>query len=172
MSTGTVYWITGLAGAGKSTVGRHFFQRLRARHDNAVFLDGDALREVFGNDLGHAPEARLASAMRNARLCKLLSDQGLHVVCATISMLHACQDWNRAHIPRYREIYLRAPMAVLEKRDPHGLYSRARRGEIGDVMGVNIPAEEPRRPDLVLECDDTRRPEELAELAWQRLGTP
>ena len=162
MSTGTVFWFTGLAG-------RSSFCQRRV---NSVFLDGDQLREVFGNDLGHTPQDRLASATRNARLCKMLSDQGIDVVCATISMLHACRAWNRAHIASYWEIYVRAPMAVLEKRDPHGLYSRARRGEIANVVGIDIAAEEPERPDLVLESDGTRKPADLAELAWQKLGAP
>jgi len=170
MSNGTVLWVTGLAGAGKSTIGRLLFERLRERCANSVLLDGDRLREVFGNDLGHGREARVASAMRNARLCKLLSDQGLHVVCSTISMFHACQAWNRERIPGYREIYVRAPMAVLRLRDPHGIYSRAERGEIRDVVGVDIPAEEPERPDLVLDNDGTRPAAELAELAWRRLA--
>ena len=130
---GRVYWFTGLSGAGKSTIGGLFFERPRARHPNSAYLDGDRLREVFGQDPGHSREARLAVAMRNARLCRLLSGQGLHLVCATISLFHDCQAWNRANIPGYREIHVRAPMAVLEARDPHGIYRRARSGEIRDV---------------------------------------
>jgi adenylyl-sulfate kinase len=170
LKAGTVFWVTGLAGAGKSSIGKALYERLRARHPNAVLLDGDRLREVFGNDLGHAREARLASAMRNARLCKLLSEQGIHVVCATISMFRECRAWNRAHLSAYLEIYVRTPMAVLERRDPHSLYSRARRGEIRDVVGIDIPAEEPEHPDLVLDNDDSRSIEELADSAWRRFG--
>lgn len=170
MTASQVFWFTGLAGAGKSTIGRLFFERLRSRCPNAAFLDGDRLREVFGNDLGHTREERIASAMRNARLSKLLSDQGIHVVCTTISMFHSCQAWNREHIPGYREIHVRAPMAVLQARDPHGLYSRAQSGEIGNVVGIDIPAEEPERPDMVLDNDGTRTAGELADLAWNRLG--
>ena len=102
VKAGSVFWFTGLSGAGKTTIGRLFFGLLRERNPAVVFLDGDILREVFGNDLGHSREERLKSAMRNSRLCKMLSDQGIDVVCATISLFRECQEWNRAHIPGYQ----------------------------------------------------------------------
>src|ERR1700683_1573893 len=81
--TGNVYWITGLSGAGKTTIGRELWRRLRAASRSVIFLDGDVTREVIAEDLGHSTTHRRRSAMRNARLCKLLSDQGTDVVCAT-----------------------------------------------------------------------------------------
>jgi adenylylsulfate kinase len=161
-SLGTVFWFTGLSGAGKTTVGRRFFELLRTHRPASVFLDGDILREVFGNDLGHSRESRVRSAMRNARLCKMLADQGLDVVCATISMFRECQEWNRANIVNYREIYLRVPMQVLMARDQKQLYSRAARGEMLEVMGVDLTADEPRNPDAVVENDGRMSPELVA----------
>jgi adenylylsulfate kinase len=161
-SLGTVFWFTGLSGAGKTTVGRRFFELLRTHRPASVFLDGDILREVFGNDLGHSRESRVRSAMRNARLCKMLADQGLDVVCATISMFRECQEWNRANIVNYREIYLRVPMQVLMARDQKQLYSRAARGEMLEVMGVDLTADEPRNPDAVVENDGRMSPEQVA----------
>jgi adenylylsulfate kinase len=166
---GAVYWITGLSGAGKTTIGRLVFDELRRRTPAAVFLDGDILREVFGNDLGHSRADRLQSAMRNARLCRMLAEQGIDVVCATISLFRECQEWNRAHIARYFEVYLRVPMEVLVRRDQKQLYSRALRGEITDVIGVDLPVEEPQRPDLVIDNDGTRPPGEHAAYIWKCL---
>ena len=103
---GRVYWITGLSGAGKTTLGRELVQRLRAAGRPAIFLDGDMLREVIAEDLGHNLANRRKSAMRNARLCRMLASQGADVVCPTISMFHEVQRWNRENIPAYREIYL------------------------------------------------------------------
>jgi len=170
IALGRVFWITGLSGAGKSTVGRLFFDLLRADNTTAVFLDGDILREVFGNDLGHSREDRLKSAMRNARLCRMLAEQGLDVVCATISLFRECQEWNRNNIRSYYEIFLRVPMQVLIERDQKQLYSRALRGEIGQVMGVDIPVEEPQRPDLVVVNDGSLAPQVLATSIWERLS--
>jgi adenylylsulfate kinase-like enzyme len=167
--TGRVYWFTGLSGAGKTTIGRLFFGMLRARNAAAVLLDGDILREVFGNDLGHSREERLKSAMRNSRLCKMLSDQGIDVVCATISLFRECQEWNRAHMPGYHEIYLRVPMTVLLERDQKQLYSRALRGEVKDVMGIDVPMEEPSRPELIVENDGSEKPAALAQRIFDLL---
>ena len=94
-SPGRVFWVTGLSGAGKTTVGRELWRRLRAAGRQVFFLDGDALRAVIAEDLGHSADNRRRSAMRNARLCQLLAGQGADVVCATISLFHEVQRWNR-----------------------------------------------------------------------------
>jgi adenylylsulfate kinase-like enzyme/phosphohistidine swiveling domain-containing protein len=150
-SPGRVFWITGLSGAGKTTVGRELWSRLRAAGRPVTFLDGDALRTVIAEDLGHSASNRLVSAMRNARLCRLLAGQGFDVVCATISLFHEVQRWNRENIPNYREIYLRVPMEELRRRDSKGIYAGAQRGDARDVVGLDVPAEAPEAPDLVLD---------------------
>jgi adenylylsulfate kinase-like enzyme/phosphohistidine swiveling domain-containing protein len=151
IAPGRVFWITGLSGAGKTTVGRELSSRLRAAGHPVVFLDGDALRAVIAEDLGHSAGHRRRSAMRNARLCRLLSAQGADVVCATISLFHEVQHWNRENIPGYREIYLRVPIDELRRRDSKGIYAAAQRGDARDVVGLDVTAEVPETPDLVLD---------------------
>ena len=136
-SPGRVFWITGLSGAGKTTLGWELTTRLRAAGRPVTFLDGDALRSVIAEDLGHSKDDRRQSAMRNARLCRLLAEQGGDVVCATISLFHEVQRWNREHISGYREIYLRVPIKELQRRDSKGIYGRARRGDAPDVVGLD-----------------------------------
>src|SRR5271155_4798622 len=148
---GRVFWITGLSGAGKTTLGRELTSRLRAAGRPVTFLDGDALRSVIAEDLGHTAEDRQRSAMRNARLCRLLAEQGVDVVCATISLFHEVQRWNRENIPGYREIYLRVPIDELRRRDSKGIYAGAQRGDARNVVGLDLPAEAPEAPDLVLD---------------------
>ncbi len=118
---------------------------------SAIFLDGDALREVIAEDLGHSVANRRASAMRNARLCRMLASQGTDVVCPTISLFHEIQVWNRSNIPGYCEIYLRVPMEELRRRDPKGIYAAADRGDLRDMVGLDVPAELPETPNLVLD---------------------
>jgi adenylylsulfate kinase-like enzyme/phosphohistidine swiveling domain-containing protein len=150
-SPGRVFWVTGLSGAGKTTVGRELWSRLRAAGRQVFFLDGDTLRAVIAEDLGHSAENRRRSAMRNARLCRLLAGQGADVVCATISLFHEVQRWNRENIPGYREIYLRVPIDELRRRDSKGIYAGAQGGDARDVVGLDVPAEAPEAPDLVLD---------------------
>src|SRR5271170_2624909 len=150
-SPGRVFWITGLSGAGKTTVGRELWRRLRAAGSPVTFLDGDALRAVIAEDLGHNASDRRRSAMRNGRLCRLLAEQGADVVCATISLFHEVQRWNRKNIPGYREIYLRVPIDELRRRDSKGIYAGAQRGDARNVVGLDLPAEAPEAPDLVLD---------------------
>ena len=148
---GCVYWITGLSGAGKTTLGRELWSRLRAAGRRVIFLDGDALRAAIAEDLGHGAGDRRQSAMRNARLCRLLAAQGFDVVCATISLFHEVQRWSRDNISEYREIYLRVPMDELRRRDSKGIYAESERAEMCDVVGIDVPAESPETPDLVLD---------------------
>ena len=151
-----VYWLTGLSGAGKTTIGRLWYERLKETGVAAVFLDGDELRQVFGDDLGYTEADRRKSAMRNARLCALLARQGLTVVCCTISMFDDVRVWNRENIPGYFEIYIKASMETLRSRDQKGLYSLGDQ----DVAGVHFQVEEPKCPDLILENDGQKTPAE------------
>jgi N5-(cytidine 5'-diphosphoramidyl)-L-glutamine hydrolase len=156
---GTVYWVTGLSGAGKSTIGRELAATLRAQGRPVIFLDGDEIREVLGNDLGHTADDRRISAMRNAKMCRMLSRQGTDVVCCTISMFREIRDWNRAHIPNYYEVYLNVPIEVLKKRDPKGIYNAAEKGALSNVYGIDLDWDEPDSPDVAILNDGTTSPE-------------
>jgi len=156
---GRVYWITGLSGAGKSTLAASLASILRGRGRSAILLDGDQLREILDARTGHGREERFALAMRYAKLCKLLSEQGLDVVIATISMFRDVHAWNRQSLPDYVEIYLRVPLDELRRRDPKGIYRAADAGEKRDVAGMDLAVEPPEAPDLLIE----HRPGDTAE---------
>lgn len=160
-----VYWLTGLSGAGKTTIGRLWYGKLKAAGETVIFLDGDELRQVFGDDLGFTEADRRKSAMRNARLCALLANQGFTVVCCTISMFDSVRAWNRKNIRGYFEVYIKVSMDTLRQRDQKGLYSREKQ----DVAGVHFQVEEPKTPDLVLENDGQRTPEEQVERLAQSI---
>lgn len=152
-----VFWITGLAGAGKSTIGKQLYTQLKQEHNNVVFLDGDTLREVYGNSFGYSLEDRHKVAMCNARLCKLLSSQGQIVICCTISMFNAVRSWNRANIENYIEVYVKVSKEVLYKRNQKNLYSMHQ----ASVAGVDVVVELPKNPDLTLDNDGEFTPEQL-----------
>ena len=142
---GRVFWITVLSGAGKTTIGYLLYTKLKAQKNPIVFLDGDELRKVFGNDLGYSKEDRLKSAFRNSRLCKLLYDQEIDVICCTISMFDAIREWNRENIKNYFEIYLDVSLETL--KDRKNIY----RENNNDIVGINVLAEIPKNPDIVLD---------------------
>lgn len=155
-----VYWLTGLSGAGKTTIGRLWCEKLKAAGESAVLLDGDDLRGAIAEDLGFTEADRRKSAMRNAKLCALLAKQGITIVCCTISMFDSVRAWNRENIPGYFEVYVKASMETLCQRNQKGLYS----GEKQNVAGVHFCVEEPQNPDLILENDGERTPAEQVAL--------
>lgn len=160
---GVLFWITGLSGSGKTTIAAELHKILKSKKHNVVFLDGDSLRDVFSSEGLYAPQDRLKLGLQYCRLCKLLTEQDFDVICATISLFKECHQWNRRHIPAYQEVYLRVPMDVLIKRDSKNIYSRAFKKELKHVMGVDIPFQEPERPDLVIDNDGSRDPVSLAQ---------
>lgn len=167
---GRVYWITGLSGAGKTTIAQILYKRLKNVNVNTVFVDGDLLREIFGGDLGHSSDDRRKLAASYGRLCRFLSEQGIDVVCATMSMFHEVRGWNRRNIENYMEIYLKVPIDVLKKRDSKRIYSRVESGEINNVVGVDIPAEEPLAPDFEIVNDGQRTPEAIVDEIIDKTG--
>lgn len=164
---GTVYWITGLSGAGKTTIGKLLYDKIRAEYPNTVILDGDILRKVFGDDLGYSKEERRKCAMRYSRLCAMLQEQGMNVICCTISMFDSVREWNRENIRNYKEIYVKVSMETLQKRDQKGLYSGMTEEEQKEVVGIHMEIEEPKCPDLILENDGKWTPEEQVGIIWE-----
>src|SRR5215475_2078392 len=167
---GNVYWITGLSCSGKTTLGRLLCDRLRRSGRACVQLDGDQLREAFDNDLGHGIIDRRRSARRYSGLSRMFAEQGIDVVCSTISLFHDVQRWNRANIQNYYEILMRAPLQVLIARDGKGLYRGALSGEIDDVVGIDLPAQEPEHPDIVIDNDGSQSPAALIDMLTVALG--
>ncbi|MCG8547419.1 MAG: adenylyl-sulfate kinase [Alphaproteobacteria bacterium] len=150
---GCVYWITGLPGAGKTTIAQAMHRAFLSRNVTSLVIDGDAVRQVLQRTEDHGLEARKELAQIYGRLCRLVSDQGINVICATVSMFDDVRRWNRTNIPRYVEIYLKAPIDVLAKRDKNGIYGRAKSGELENVLGINADFEEPKNPDLTITAD-------------------
>ena len=157
-----VIWLIGLAGAGKTTIGQELYALLKERRPNVVFLDGDHVRTIMGNDLGHTIEDRRANAWRVCRLCRYLDAQGIDVVCAILSIFPDTQKWNRENYARYFEVYIDVPMDELVARDQKGLYSGALSGKIRDVVGFDIPFQPPQADLVVSNGEPLRHPATLA----------
>jgi adenylylsulfate kinase-like enzyme len=168
-----VVWITGLSGSGKSTLAHEIVNLFREKGELVVMLDGDLLRDVFGAAVGnaenHGREGRLALAKQYAHLCRVLADQGLTIVIATISLFKEIHDWNRINLPGYFEVYLKVPLDELRRRDPKGIYRRFDAGELTNVAGLDLPVDEPRAADWVVEFEPGRPIAVVAEELLMRL---
>lgn len=156
--TGTVYFFTGLSGAGKTTIGGLFYKRLKVTKPNVVLLDGDEIRKAFGEDVGYTQPERLRWSGRIFRVCKLLSDQGIDVVVCAIAMFESVRLWSRENIPNYKQIYIKVSRDTLLRRNQKGLYTGGK-----NVVGVDLPFDEPQCPDLVIHNDGERTPLEAVE---------
>lgn len=174
LTKGAVVWITGLSGAGKSTLASETVHQIRNEGKVAIMLDGDELREVFGavatNAQNHGQEGRLALAMRYSHLCRVLADQGLIVVIATISLFNEIHLWNRSNLPGYFEVYLKVPLNELRRRDPKGIYRRFDAGELANVAGLDLTVDEPVSADFVAEFVSDRPVAHLAKDLLHRLN--
>ena len=151
-----VIWLFGLSGAGKTTIGRILWQKIRAEYPNTVFLDGDEIRAVAGDVNGpvsHTVEGRRQSGERLIRLCSVLDQQGLNVVCCVLSIFADQRAACRCQVSEFFSVFIASPLRQLEARDVKGLYRKARAGEMPNVVGIDIPFSKPTDQDLTIRND-------------------
>jgi adenylyl-sulfate kinase len=154
---GFTLWLTGLSGAGKTTLAALLATELRARGVNVEVLDGDEVRTNLSKGLGFSKEDRDTNIRRIGYVCRLLSRNGVGTVSAAISPYGAVRDEVRRAVEQdgaeFIEVFVKCPIAVLAERDVKGLYKKALAGELKGFTGVSDPYEEPLAPDVVVETD-------------------
>lgn len=143
-----VIWFIGLSGAGKTTLANHVYAMLKKKTKNVVLIDGDVIRQIFSNDLGHTIDDRRKNAERISALCKFLDEQDINVVCSILSLFPDNREWNRRHISRYYEVFIDTPMEQLVQRDDKGLYNQYLDGDLENLPGLDIDFPIPEASDL------------------------
>jgi bifunctional enzyme CysN/CysC len=152
---GATLWLTGLPASGKSTLASAVEARLLEDGRAAYVLDGDNLRHGLNGDLGFSAEDRAENVRRTAEVAALLADAGVVAIAALVSPYRADRDAARAaHARRglpFLEVHVCTSLEECERRDPKGLYARARAGELSNLTGVGAPYEPPQAPELVVD---------------------
>jgi bifunctional enzyme CysN/CysC len=163
---GRVVWLTGLSGSGKSTIATDLERELFNLGKHSYVLDGDNVRHGLCRDLGFSPEDRQENIRRVGEVAKLLADAGFIAITAFISPYLADRDLVRSLVPpgQFIEVFVNAPLAVCEQRDPKGLYVKARANEIKEFTGVSAPYEAPLKPELTLTTDSMSVQESVAKV--------
>jgi adenylyl-sulfate kinase len=152
---GAVIWLTGLSGSGKSTIGYALERRLNGGRHLTYVLDGDNVRHGLCSDLGFSHEDRTENIRRIGEVAALFADAGLIIITSFISPYRSDRDLARQRVPggKFIEVFLDVSVEVCERRDPKGLYRKARAGEIRDFTGVSAPYERPDSPELALDTE-------------------
>ena len=171
---GAVVWFTGLSGSGKSTVAVELERRLVAEGRAAYLLDGDNLRHGLNADLGFSAADRDENVRRVGVVAALFADAGLVAVVPLVSPYRAARDAVRSRVAaaglRFVEVFVDTPLEECERRDPKGLYAKARAGELRNMTGIDDPYEAPAAPELVL-TPEHGSPAEQAALVVALLGS-
>ncbi len=153
-SKGVTLWLTGLSGAGKSTIANRLSEELIRHHLRTEILDGDAVRMNLSKGLGFSREDRDTNIARIAYVCSLLTRNGVIVISAAISPYAEARAKARETIGEFVEIFVKCSLDKTIKRDVKGLYKKALDGKIENFTGVSDPYEEPSRPEIVVNTED------------------
>ena len=157
-----VIWITGLSGAGKTTLSEALWTQLKPVLPELASLDGDMVRRVFNCDLGYRESDRVKQIQRIRSIAIMLDTQGFIVLVAALYANEELLRWNRKNFKEYVEVYIDAPLWLVKQRDPKGLYAKAEAGKMKDIVGLDIPWHVPSEPDFRVDATITQTPKTTA----------
>ena len=158
-----VIWITGISGSGKTTIAKTLISLLKKKIPEMINVDGDEIRQIFEEKLGYSEFDRKKQIQRIQRLCLLLDAQKQLVIASALYSNEELLKWNRQNFSDYYEIYLNASLKLVEKRDVKGLYKKARQGLEKNIVGLDIPWNVPKKPDLKVDCNKNYSIEETIQ---------
>lgn len=164
-----IIWITGISGSGKTTIASSLIKKYKSVIRNLVNVDGDIVRELFGNDLMYDTKSRITQIKRIQRLCLFLESQNLVVIASALYSDSKLMLWNRENFKNYYEIYLEASLDLVKKRDVKGLYKKYEKGLEKNIVGLDIPWHIPQNFDLKINMDELPSIEEVIDRITKKL---
>ena len=157
-----VVWITGISGAGKTTLSDAIARKFKPLIPELVQIDGDEIRALFGANLSFEESGRFEQIRRIQRLAHMLDQQGIFVLVAALYGHPDLFAWNRENFSDYFEIYIEAPLELVQQRDPKSLYHKASIGEMPNVVGIDVPWHAPENPQLRINACLEENPDAVA----------
>ncbi len=151
-----LFWITGLSGSGKTTLGKKIYSFIEKKFGPTLILSGDNLREIF-NFSKFDKKSRLKYALLYSKFCKKITDQNINVIFSTVSLYHKIRSWNKKNIKNYLEIYIESDIEELIKNKKKPFY----RTKLINIVGKNIKAEFPKKPDIKIKNNFTKSTDKL-----------
>tara|TARA_B100001013_G_scaffold340611_1_gene264054 strand:- start:49 stop:585 length:537 start_codon:yes stop_codon:yes gene_type:complete len=159
-----VIWITGISGAGKSTIATALVDRYKKVLPNLINIDGDAIRNLYGNDLGYEEAHRIIQIKRLQKLCLFLENQNQIIIASALYSNPSLMKWNRENFSDYCEIYLNISIELVKKRDPKGIYKKYEIGKEKNIVGIDVPWHEPEKSNLVINIDEKKSVNNITDL--------
>ena len=165
-----IIWITGISGSGKTTLALQLIKKLITKNKNIVNIDGDIIRDLFGNDLNYDIQSRILQIKRIQKLCAFLNRQKIIVVVSALYSSEELLNWNRENFKKYFEIYLKASLDLVTKRDVKGLYKKFQEKKEKNIVGLDIPWNEPLKYNLKVDMDKSPTIEETVNKVLEKIG--
>jgi len=161
-------WLTGIPASGKTTISILLKEYLQKKNIPVIILDGDEIRKTVSKDLGFSPQDRKEHNRRVIEIAKLLVKNNFTVIIPLISPYRETRELARKELPNFVEVYVKASLDTCIKRDPKGLYQKAKNGEITNLTGLQSPYEEPINPELVLDTEKNT-PEQCLQIIIKKI---
>ncbi len=165
-----IIWITGISGSGKTTLAKELIKKIKEKYNNVISIDGDIIRELFGNDLGYDIESRVSQIKRIQRLSLFLDKQEIIVVVSALYSREDLLNWNRENFKKYFEIYLDVSLKLVTQRDVKGIYKKFHNGQEKNVVGLDIPWNAPLKYDLSINMDKLPTVQEIIDQILKKIN--
>lgn len=164
----TAIWLTGIPASGKTTISILLKDYLQKNNMPVIILDGDEIRKTVSKDLGFSPQDRKEHNRRVIEIAKLLVKNNFTAIIPLISPYKETRDLARREIPNFVEVYVKASLDTCIKRDPKGLYQKAKNGEITNLTGLQSPYEEPENPEVIVDTEKNS-PQQCLDMITSKL---
>ncbi len=161
---GVIFWITGLSGCGKSTIGNKIVKNINKKYGKTIIIHGDDIRNIY-NLKNYEFKSRLKLGKSNSDLCNLISSQGVNVIFTTVGLFHQLYKYNKSNLKKYLEIYIKSDMKLLLKKKKKNFY----KNKNNFVWGLDLKPEFPKKPDIILKNNFKISINKLSEVLMKRI---